>query len=298
MSFYHSLRCTCNGRRHGEEFVFFLWEYIVYLIGTAHFSPESQKDVQKTIQNTQPDLVMVELCPSRITMLSMDEETLLRESKNLTFEKIISLIKQSGIVQGILHVLLLSMSAHVTRELGMAPGGEFRAAYDGAMKVQQCRVVLGDRPIQITLQRALGSLNIFQKIRFFYDLLISHKTPVTLEEVERCKDSDMLEGFLKEIAGEFPALSKILVEERDLYMVNTLHTILRSTTIDKLDACKEANGTYQPVSVVAVVGIGHVPGIVSNWDKRISTVELLTYVTIEEFSSLFFNFFCLTRDLH
>lgn len=37
---------------------------------------------------------MVELCPSRITMLSMDEETLLRESKNLTFEKIISLIKQ------------------------------------------------------------------------------------------------------------------------------------------------------------------------------------------------------------
>lgn len=53
----------------------------------------------------------------------------------------------------------------------------------------------------------------------------------------------MLEGFLKEIAGEFPALSKILVEERDLYMVNTLHTILRSTTIDKLDACKEANGT-------------------------------------------------------
>lgn len=55
---------------------------------------------------------------------------------------------------------------------------------------------------------------------------------------------------------------------------------------------------YQPVSVVAVVGIGHVPGIVSNWDKRISTVELLTYVTIEEFSSLSFNFFCLTRDLH
>lgn len=36
---------------------------------------------------------------------------------------------QSGTVQGILHVLLLSMSAHMTKALGMAPGGEFRAAH-------------------------------------------------------------------------------------------------------------------------------------------------------------------------
>ena len=28
-----------------------------------------------------------------------------------------------------MQVLLLSMSAHITKELGMAPGGEFRAAY-------------------------------------------------------------------------------------------------------------------------------------------------------------------------
>ena len=28
-----------------------------------------------------------------------------------------------------IHVLLLSMTAHLTKELGMAPGGEFRAAF-------------------------------------------------------------------------------------------------------------------------------------------------------------------------
>ena len=28
-----------------------------------------------------------------------------------------------------MHLLLLSMSAHLTRELGMAPGGEFRRAF-------------------------------------------------------------------------------------------------------------------------------------------------------------------------
>ncbi|KHN83978.1 TraB domain-containing protein [Toxocara canis] len=66
----------------------------VYLIGTAHFSPDSQQDVLTTIANTQPDMVMVELCPSRISILSMDEQTLLHEAKNLNMEKIISTIKQ------------------------------------------------------------------------------------------------------------------------------------------------------------------------------------------------------------
>lgn len=36
---------------------------------------------------------------------------------------------QSGVVGGIMQVLLLSMSAHITKQLGMAPGGEFRAAF-------------------------------------------------------------------------------------------------------------------------------------------------------------------------
>lgn len=31
-------------------------------------------------------------------------------------------------VNGLMYILLLNMSAHFTRELGMAPGGEFRRA--------------------------------------------------------------------------------------------------------------------------------------------------------------------------
>jgi hypothetical protein len=37
---------------------------------------------------------------------------------------------QSGVIGGVMQVLLLSMSAHITKQLGMAPGGEFRAAYN------------------------------------------------------------------------------------------------------------------------------------------------------------------------
>ncbi|CAF1458776.1 unnamed protein product, partial [Rotaria sordida] len=38
---------------------------IVYLVGTAHFSEKSQREVAEIIQMTQPDIVMVELCQSR-----------------------------------------------------------------------------------------------------------------------------------------------------------------------------------------------------------------------------------------
>lgn len=52
----------------------------------------------------------------------------------------------------------------------------------------------------------------------------------------------MLEELLKEMAGEFPLLSKIFVEERDLYMTNTLHTLLRKSTYDKRVAWSKTDG--------------------------------------------------------
>ncbi|KJH49219.1 TraB family protein [Dictyocaulus viviparus] len=224
-------------------------EATVYLIGTAHFSKESQEDVVKTITATQPDLVMVELCPSRIAILSMDEKTLLKEASELNTQKILSTIKQSGVVQGILHVLLLSMSAHITRELSMAPGGEFRAAHKAVMQTQLCRLVLGDRPIQVTLQRALGSLNFWQKVKFFWHIAMSHGASITLEE--------------------------IFVDERDAYMTHALHSLLQKNTLEKRLSWERTDVDWQPLRVVAVVGIGHTPGIVAHWNNSVDIAPLL-----------------------
>lgn len=60
----------------------------VYLVGTAHFSEESQNDVSFVIQNVKPNIVMVELCPARIHILNMDEKTLLEETKNFNLAKV------------------------------------------------------------------------------------------------------------------------------------------------------------------------------------------------------------------
>lgn len=236
----------------------------VYVVGTAHFSKDSQEDVRKTIRETQPDVVSVELCSSRVNMLSMDEESLLREASNLTAENIFRTIKQSGAVQGMMHILLLSMSAHITKQLGMAPGGEFRTAYQESNKVPGCKFHLGDRPIQVTLQRALASLNLWQKIRLFWYIVVSHKSSISQEEVERCKQSDLLEELLREMAGEFPALSQIFVQERDQYMAYGLRTLLRNATLLKRRQNPNV-ADLDPVVIVSVVGIGHTPGIAKHW---------------------------------
>jgi len=87
-----------------------------------------------------------------------------------------------------MQVLLLSLSAHITQQLEMAPGGEFRAAYNASKLVSGCQLVLGDRPLHITLKRALSSLNIFQKMKFFFHLLVSLRMDIKFVYMEKIYD--------------------------------------------------------------------------------------------------------------
>lgn len=42
------------------------------------------------------------------------------------------------------------------------------------------------------------------------------------EEIERCKNRDMLEQLLAELAGDYPAFREVFLDERDIYLTNTL----------------------------------------------------------------------------
>jgi len=158
----------------------------IFIIGTAHFSRESQNDVVTVMRAVQPDVVMLELCKSRTNILQMDEETILSESQNLTTQRAMQTLREYGTIQGIMYLLMLSMSANLTKTLGMAPGGEFRVAFRESQKIPGCIVHLGDRPIQITLKRALASLTTWQRIKLAFNVLTS-KDEITKEDVERCK---------------------------------------------------------------------------------------------------------------
>lgn len=42
------------------------------------------------------------------------------------------------------------------------------------------------------------------------------------EDIEKCKDTDILEQLLSEMAGTFPSLTRVFVDERDVYLANSL----------------------------------------------------------------------------
>ncbi|XP_068201677.1 uncharacterized protein [Palaemon carinicauda] len=233
----------------------------VFLVGTAHFSRESQDDVANTIRAVKPDIVVVELCKARTAILQLDEETILEESRSLDFRKVQMILRQHGKVQGILYLLLLSVSAHITKQLGMAPGGEFRTAFAEARhSAPGCLIQFGDRPIQVTLSRALASLSLWHKIKLTWHILTS-KEPISKEEVEKCKQRDFIEEMLAEMTGQFPAISEVFVKERDIYLCRSLQAAAQPVPNPM------SPSGIAPRIVVGVVGIGHVPGIVERWGK-------------------------------
>ncbi|XP_047451673.1 traB domain-containing protein isoform X1 [Mugil cephalus] len=240
---------------------------ILYLVGTAHFSDSSKKDVATTIRAVQPDVVVVELCHYRVSMLRMDENTLLREAKDINLDKVQQAIKQNGLMSGLMQILLLKVSAHITEQLGMAPGGEFREAFKEAGRVPFCKFQLGDRPIPVTFKRAIAALSLWQKARLAWGLCFL-SDPISKEDVEKCKQKDLLEQTMSEMIGEFPALHQTIVAERDIYLTHTLREATR---------CVEAPSDARkvPAVVVGVVGMGHVPGIERNWEKQLDINEIM-----------------------
>ncbi|XP_053692923.1 traB domain-containing protein [Sabethes cyaneus] len=241
----------------------------VYLVGTAHFSESSQNDVSLVMRNVQPNVVMLELCPSRIHILKYDEQTLLEEAKDINLAKIQSIIKRNGAINGLFYILLLNMSAKITQKLGMAPGGEFRRAVKEAAHIPNCIIQLGDRQFNVTLQRALRGLSLWQTIKLIPKLLIMDD--ISSEDVEQCKRKDLLEEIMLEMAGEFPAFGRVFVEERDLYLCYSLQVAAMPQQMP--------DNSVQPVNVVGVVGIGHAAGIAKHWGK-VEHTSIASIVTI------------------
>lgn len=235
----------------------------VYLVGTAHFSKESNEDVAAVIQAVKPDFVVLELCKARTSVLHLDEEKSLELAKELTLEKVSQMVRSQGAMQGLMTCLMLSMSASLTQKLGMAPGGEFRRAYREAKEVPGCLVHLGDRPIQVTLNRAFRSLSLWQMVKLALTMMTSN-VAVTAEDVEKYKQKDILEAMMEEMAGEYPQFTQVLVQERDTFLAYSMRVAVEGPW--RVAPQNDDGGATEAPVVVGVVGIGHVQGIVNKWD--------------------------------
>lgn len=60
------------------------------------------------------------------------------------------------------------------------------------MKIPNCSVILGDRPVEITLRRAMTTLTLWQKVKLIFNCIFSNDK-FSEEELEKFKEKDILE---------------------------------------------------------------------------------------------------------
>ncbi|KAF5726438.1 traB domain-containing protein-like [Tripterygium wilfordii] len=224
----------------------------VYLVGTAHVFQESCREVQAVVSHLKPQVVFLELCSSRLAVLSP------QNLKVPTMGEMVEMWKKKHNLFGILYSWFL---AKVANKLEVLPGSEFRVAFEEAMKYGG-KVILGDRPVQITLRRTWGRMPLWHKAKLLYSLLFQAfflPSPDDLNKMlKEMYDVDVLTLVIHEMSKEFPTLMETLVHERDQYMSSTLLRVASEHS-----------------SVVAVVGRGHLNGIKKYWKQPVEVKDLL-----------------------
>jgi pheromone shutdown-related protein TraB len=222
----------------------------ILLVGTAHVSRESTDLVKKTIEAENPDTVCIELCDSRYQSI--------RHKNRWQDMNITKVIKEKKTFLLLSNLLLASFQKRIADKLDIQPGAEMIQAIDSANEID-AHIVLADRDIRVTLSRIWRATGLWDKFKIIFQLALSlgDVDEISEEDIEKMKQEDMLQSLLSEVEKSLPVLREILIDERDRYLAHKIRT---------------APGN----KIVAVVGAGHVPGILKYWEEEIDTLTLET----------------------
>jgi pheromone shutdown-related protein TraB len=215
----------------------------IILIGTAHVSKESADLVEEVIGREKPDAVCVELCKTRLEAIKNPRKWLDTDLVKVIREKRTSLLLSQ--------LLMASLQKRIAEKFKIKPGEEMRRAVEAAGKVG-AEVIPSDRDIRVTLTRTWRNMKCWSKFKLLPDAVVSlvMSEEISEADIEKLKQRDALEVALDLFGQKLPEIKTALIDERDQYLA---HAISR------------APGR----KIVAVVGAGHVPGILENKDKEI-----------------------------
>lgn len=207
----------------------------ITLLGTAHVSKESVKEVEELILKKKPKYICIELDKQRYDNLVNDEQW-----KNTD---IVSVIKNKQFPGLVMQVIIASVQKKFSLTTNSEPAGEFKKAIELA-KQTNAEIILIDRNIKITLNRIWRKLTLFNKVDIITSFIFgSDDTELTENSIQDIMKDDVMELAFSSFKEKLPIIHKVLVEERDEYMANN---ILELTTKEE---------------VVVIIGKAHLNGI-------------------------------------
>ncbi len=266
----------------------------VALIGTAHVSQESADLVKDVIDTEKPDTVCIELCENRFKSI--------KDRDKWRKMDLVKIFKEKKAMVLVINFMLASYQRKIAKKLGIKPGQEMVQAIESAEE-NNSTVDVVDRDVRKTISRTWGYMTFKTKFKLFMGMgglpilfmmflliggfiasvtipgftskhyMISvavvfgalslfsfggkpeEEEEITKEKLEEMKKQDTLQLLLDEMGESVPDIKERLIDERDLYMVEKI---------------RQAEGQ----NIVAVVGAGHVPGMIKNWETDIDIDKL------------------------
>ncbi|KAL9690816.1 hypothetical protein QQ045_011226 [Rhodiola kirilowii] len=230
---------------------------VIWLVGTNHLSSQAGLDVERVVRAVQPDNVVVELCRSRAGIMYADiENDKPQQLRNNMFSmsgtgflgaigRSINLGGQTALA---LRLLLAVFSSKISSETDLRFGDEFRAARKASEEVG-AQIVLGDRPIEITLERAWNSLGWNEKFSLLTSVIrgITSASRLSTESLKDSSEEDGTYQLYERLSLTFPSLLQPLIHERDTYLAWSL---------------KRSKAVNSGKRVVGVIGKGHMNGVI------------------------------------
>ncbi|MDA8017897.1 MAG: TraB/GumN family protein [Thermoanaerobaculia bacterium] len=214
----------------------------IVLVGTAHVSRGSVDLVRRVIRQEKPDRVCVELDQRRYDALSNPQDFAQLDLKEV--------IRRKQLTTLMVNLFLGAYQKRLGAELGVQPGQELmeatKVAEEMGLPIELC-----DRDVRVTLRRATHATPFFRRLWLLAEMIASifDAPEISEEDLEKLKEQDVLNELMNQLGEQHPALKRVLIDERDAYLSHKI---------------AQAEGD----SLVAVVGAGHLHGIVEALEAR------------------------------
>jgi pheromone shutdown protein TraB len=231
------------------------------VVGTAHVSAESVREVEDTIEDERPDVVAVELDEGRYRQLKGETPDDIEPA---------DLLRGNTVFQFLAYWVLSYVQARLGERFDVEPGADMLAAVETAEGLD-IDVALVDRDIQTTIQRFWARMGVLEKLRMVGGLAfgLSDARGVGLA-------AGLVVGLVAgPVLGLFGPLSTALLTRITGGVVLfagaglLVHT-LTAGTLDGDDRLLAALGVGSAAGLVGGVGLGLADGLVAGLDPFVA----------------------------
>ncbi len=221
-------------------------EGTITILGTAHVSRASADMAKELIESKQHDVVCIELCQSRFNAMT--------DPNALAKMDLFDVIRSGKASMVTASLALGSYQQRMAEQLGIEPGLEMKTSIKHAKELDLPVVVI-DREVGTTLKRVYHNVPFWKRLYIIAGLFTSvvSRETVSEEEIEKLKTGDLLETTFAQFSEDANDLFVPLIDERDRYMTAKLLQTLKD---------------YPGKNLLAVVGAGHVKGMISYLQKH------------------------------